>query len=154
MITLTFESYEEMKEYAHQLLGLPVAGKQPSTTPGPAPQSRGTYQQQAPIVPQSSIPTAPVQTAPTTPPPSVASVAPQQQVAPTQTTPIMTPVQTTAATYTLDDLSRAAMPLMDAGKQEDLIRLVGQFGVASLQDLPPEQYGAFATALRGMGAQI
>ncbi|WP_238725334.1 hypothetical protein [Diplocloster agilis] len=66
----------------------------------------------------------------------------------------MAPVQTTATTYTLDDLSRAAMPLMDAGKQEDLIRLVGQFGVASLQDLPPEQYGAFATALRGMGAQI
>ncbi|MFR8164636.1 MAG: hypothetical protein ACLU8D_00105 [Enterocloster sp.] len=46
------------------------------------------------------------------------------------------------------------MSLMDSGRQPDLIALLGQFGVVSIPDLRPEQYGAFATALRGMGAQI
>lgn len=95
--------------------------------------------QQAPVQP---VPTAPVtQQAPVTQPVQ-------------QTAPVQPQVATTAQTYTLDDLSRAAMPLMDNGKQDMLLNLIAQFGVASLPELPPEQYGAFATALRGMGAQI
>ena len=64
------------------------------------------------------------------------------------------PVPTTQVSYKPDDLARAAMSLMDSGRQPDLIALLGQFGVVSIPDLRPEQYGAFATALRGMGAQI
>ena len=56
--------------------------------------------------------------------------------------------------YTLDDLTRAAIPLMDSGKQPELLQLIRSFGVEALPSLQPEQYGAFATALRGMGAQI
>lgn len=63
-------------------------------------------------------------------------------------------VQTTQAAYTLDDLARAAMALMDAGRQPELQQLLGKFGVESLPQLPKEHYGAFATELRGMGAQI
>lgn len=64
------------------------------------------------------------------------------------------PVQTSAINYTLDNLSAAAMTLLDAGRQQDLLNLLAQFGVESLPALPQEQYGGFATALRGLGAQI
>lgn len=63
-------------------------------------------------------------------------------------------VPTSAVEYTLDDLARAAMTLMDSGRQPDLLQLLSNFGVSALPALPKEQYGAFATALRGMGAQI
>ena len=63
-------------------------------------------------------------------------------------------VPTSTISYKMDDLAKAAMTLMDAGRQADLQQLLGTFGVASLPELPAEQYGNFATALRGMGAQI
>lgn len=63
-------------------------------------------------------------------------------------------VPTTAPSYTRDDLSRAAMTLMDKGMQMQLQQLIQSYGVNSLVELPQEQYGNFATALRGMGAQI
>lgn len=56
--------------------------------------------------------------------------------------------------YTLDDLAVAGMSLMDSGRQADLHQLLASFGVEALPALPPAQYGAFATALRGMGAKI
>lgn len=64
------------------------------------------------------------------------------------------PVPTSTVTYTPDDLARAAMTLMDAGRQPELLALLNQFGVESLPALPQDKYGAFATALRAMGAQI
>ncbi len=64
------------------------------------------------------------------------------------------PVQTSTPSYTADELSRAAITLMDAGRQNELIGLLQQFGVMSVPNLRPDQYGAFATALRGLGAQI
>lgn len=64
------------------------------------------------------------------------------------------PVPTTAPSYTLDDLTKAAIPLMDSGRQPELLQLIQSFGVEALPSLRPEQYGAFATALRGLGAQI
>lgn len=71
-----------------------------------------------------------------------------------QVVPAQTEVPTSAVTYSIDDLASAASTLMDAGRQNDLIALLGQFGVESLPALGHEQYGAFATALRGMGAKI
>ena len=63
-------------------------------------------------------------------------------------------VPTATATYTIDQLAYAASPLIDAGKLPELQALLGQFGVNILTELPAEQYGAFATALRGLGAKI
>ena len=81
--------------------------------------------------------------------------APVQQTAPVAPPPVQqAPVQTTAPSYTPDDLARAAMTLMDSGRQGDLIDLLAQFGADTLTHLQPEQYGAFATALRGLGAPI
>lgn len=78
----------------------------------------------------------------------------QQTVQPSQTPPTPAQVPTSTASYTLDDLARAAMTLMDSGRQADLQGLLAQFGVEALPALPQAQFGAFATALRGMGAQI
>ena len=71
-------------------------------------------------------------------------VAPPAAVVPTAATP----------TYTYEDLARAAAPLMDAGKTPELQALLRSFNVQALTQLPKDQYGAFATALRGMGARI
>lgn len=64
------------------------------------------------------------------------------------------PVPTSTIQYTQDDLVRAAMPLMDAGKQQELVELLRSFGVFSLPELRQEQYGPFAMKLREMGANI
>lgn len=90
----------------------------------------------------------------------VAAASAPQPVAPTPPpaapAPVAQPatVPTTAPAYTQDQLALAASGLMDAGKLPELQALLQQFGVASLVELPKEQYGAFATALRGLGAQI
>jgi hypothetical protein len=87
----------------------------------------------------TAVPTAPVQ------PPVQQPAAP---VAPLQAVP------TSAPSYTIDQLAVAATQLMDAGKRNELLQLLAAFGVPSLTALPKEQYGAFATKLREMGAQI
>ncbi len=144
-MTVTFNSFDEMVDFARSLTG----------------QVHGTAVQPVPVqeTSQTSVPTASVPTAP-------AASAPAASVAPVPTAPAtpaavptapVTPapaVPTSAHTYTPDELAKAAMPLMDAGKQQELIGLVHQFGASSIPELRPEQYGAFATALRGMGAQI
>ena len=63
-------------------------------------------------------------------------------------------VPTSAVSYTMDDLAKAAITLMDSGRQTELQQLLGAFGVNSLPELPQEHYGAFATSLREKGAQI
>ncbi len=88
------------------------------------------------------------------------SVPVQQQAAQPQAHPA-TPlaavpgaVPTAVHEYTQDDLARAAMQLMDKGGMQQLQQLLAGYGCETLQQLPKEQYGNFATALRGMGAQI
>jgi len=95
--------------------------------------------QQAPIIPQQPMQQQQVQQAPI----YNAPILQQNATVPTQ-----------AQTYTMDQLAVAATQLMDAGKRNDLINLLGQFNVPALTALPKDQYGAFATALRGMGAKI
>ena len=95
--------------------------------------------QQTPVTPTNNI--VPQQ-APVT---LISSAVPQQASA---------AVPTATATYTIDQLAYAASPLIDAGKLPELQALLGQFGVNILTELPAEQYGAFATALRGLGAKI
>ena len=77
---------------------------------------------------------------------------PIQMQAPVQAPPATVPTAT--QTYSMEQLAVAATQLMDAGRRTDLIRLLNSFGVQALTDLPKEQYGAFATQLRAMGAKI
>lgn len=56
--------------------------------------------------------------------------------------------------YTVDQIMQAGATLMDAGRVDELVNLLHTFGVQAVTDLKPEQMGAFATALRGLGAKI
>ena len=109
--------------------------------PTPAP----TVSAQAPGAPLSA---APAQTA--------APVAPTVPVAaPAPTAPAQAPtVPTSAPQYTLEMIANAGSSLIDAGKMDQLMQLLGKFGVASLTELAPESYGAVANELRALGAAI
>lgn len=63
-------------------------------------------------------------------------------------------VPTSAPTYSHDDLAKAAITLMDIGKQPELLGLLKEFGVQAVPYLPKEKLGAFALRLREMGAKI
>lgn len=145
-MTVTFDNFDEMVDFARGLTG----------------QVHGTVAHPDPVQEpaQTVAPAAPVTAVPVTPAPAAPAAAPTAPVAPAAvpTAPVApvapTAVPTSTHTYTPDELAKAAMPLMDSGKQQELIGLVHQFGASSIPELRPEQYGAFATALRGMGAQI
>ena len=145
-ITVTFNNLDEVKMFAAMFAGQPGEKKAPE-----------------PVIPQgTTAPTAasqyavPVtQAAPIQPVASAARTVPVQSAVPTApTVPVQQAVPTSTRTYTPDELAKAAMPLMDSGRQNELLTLLQQFGTSSIQTLHQSQYGAFATALRGMGAQI
>ena len=166
-ITATFESFEEMMEFAEGMAGRTQTERKaednsrqdtvqqaaPAKTVPTVPVTQPTAS--TPVQPTASVaqptvpvaqPTAPV--APVAQPTAPASAVPVPPAAPAAAVP------TSGPAYTLDDLARAAMTLMDSGRQLDLQKLLAQFGCEALPALPQPQYGAFATALRGMGAQI
>lgn len=139
----------------------PVA--QPTTptvpiNPTPAPVTQPTA---APATtPPTAYPTAPGQGAPlsatpaqTATPivPTIPVVQPVPVIAPAVNT---TPVPTSAPQYTLDMIATAGSALIDAGKMGQLMGLLEKFSVASLTELSPSSYGAFATELRALGAAI
>ncbi len=156
-ITVTFESLEEMKQFTEtvKIEKSETGGSQTVNSAPVAP-----IQQTAPTTPvQNPAPTAgvPEQTGavPTNPAPaSTPATGMPAQSAPVPAAPASPTVPTATSTYTADDLARAAMVLMDSGRQIELINLLAQFGAASITELKPNQFGAFATALRGLGAQI
>lgn len=59
-----------------------------------------------------------------------------------------------APQYTYEQLQLAGQYLLDAGKLPELQGLLQKYGIRRLPDLPREQYGAYATDLRGLGARI
>lgn len=135
-ITVEFNDLEEMKAFIRKFDST-EAPKEQATTP----------QVITPPVTQSAISAGiqpATQTVPVTPP-----------VVSAVTAPVTPPVVPTASkTYTQDELQRAAVTLMDAGKQGEVLTLLNSFGVEAIPLIPKEQYGEFATALRQMGAQI
>lgn len=115
------------------------------------PETAMSYGQQiAEHFPQANT-AAPAAQAPISQPtPQPASVTPTAQAP----APQPASVPTAEHTYTAEELQVAAVALVDKGMMVQLQGLLQQFGVNSLPELPAEKYGAFATALRGMGAQI
>lgn len=113
----------------------PVPVATPAPAPG-APLSATPAQTATPIAP--TVPVA-------TPAPTV---TPAANVAPVPAVP------TSAPQYTLDMIATAGSALIDAGKMDQLMGLLGKFGVASLTELAPESYGAVANELRALGAAI
>lgn len=151
-INVEFANLEETVEFADFIRGRTTPASQPApmaeavqnTAPAPtAPSAAQTGQGMVTQQPFTGV------QSPVNQPAQGAGGVPPQQTAQAGGVPTAA-----APTYTSDDLARAAQPILDAGRQADLQALLQSFGVTSLPALPQEMYGAFATALRGMGAQI
>ena len=111
------------------------------------------------VAPAVAAPSTPLSVTSTQPVVSTATPVPATQTPAAQPVaevqqPAAIPTSHVAQAYTVEQLQMAMAPLVDAGKMEDIRALLNSFGVPSIMDLQPDQYGALATALRGMGAQI
>lgn len=136
-VDVSDRTYDAIMKLANALgANIKTTPTEPVTTqPAPSP---------APAAAKAPIFTAPV---PTTSAPAATPAAP--------VAPAPTPVPTAPApTYTLEQLTVAAAPLIDAGKINELCDVINSFGVQSLQELPPERYDEYATAIRALGAKI
>ena len=102
--------------------------------------------------------TTPANPAPEPPAPAQAAgrdlplTAEQPAPQPAQTPAQQPAVPTVEPAYSLEQLARAAGDLLNAGKNPGA--LLAQFGIQKLNQLPKEQFNAFATALRQMGARL
>ena len=110
----------------------------PAPVPKPAP-TDVTVTVNPPFA-QPGVPVAPAQHVPSAPAPGNV---------PVPNVPLAEPPK-----YTVDQIMAAGATLMDAGKVNELINLLHSFGVQAVMDLKPEQLGAFATAMRELGAKI
>lgn len=102
-------------------------------------------------------PVAPAPVANPITPTSAPQIAPVAQSVPNVSTPAPNPaslVPTAAPQYTLEMLAKAGTALIDAGRMADVMALLSKFGVEALTALDPSMYGAMATELRNLGAQI
>lgn len=142
-ITLTFDSYEELVSFSEKLLsregGMETSAVSTAVPATEVKQAESYGQQIAPHFPEAN---------------TSAQLNKQAQNQVIQNTAPAPSIPIAAPTYTREDLSKAAMSLMDKGMQAQLQQLIQSFGVSSLVELPAEQYGSFATAIREMGAQI
>lgn len=115
----------------------PTAPVVPATVQAPpvAPVAQPTPA--APVVPTSvSVPTTPEpQPAPPAPPTPAVPVAPVKE-------------------YTLEEIQVALQPLMDAGRTNEIGGLMQKYKVASLPELPKDQFPNLVVDLRNMGARI
>ena len=108
------------------------------------------------VIPATPVPTTPAQytaPAPATMPPNT-TAANQALAAPVQPQPAMPAVPTAAPQYTLEMLAVAGSSLIDAGKATELSALLVKYGVDSLVNLAPANYGAVAAELRALGARL
>ena len=155
-VTIRIDRIDDLIKAAGMLAGLqgdeaspaqkPYSAKIAQAMQIPAQAMTGQASPAAPIAQPAQAAAAPQQPAKTTPAPQPAPIAqPAQEAA---------PVPTAEHTYTAEELQVAAVALVDKGMMVQLQGLLRQFEVNSLPELPAEKYGAFATALRGMGAQI
>lgn len=117
-----------------------MAGHTTPAAPAPAP----VAPPEPPVAP-APVPTMAPPAAPVTPPAPVPTVP-----------PAATPPLAPAPSYTLEQINRAGADFVTAhpDKYPDLMALLGQFGISTVSQLKPEQYGAMATALRGLGAKL
>ena len=104
-------------------------------------------------VPQVQQPTAatlPIQPSPQPIP------APAPQIPPASVPEKPQPVQTAAPKLglTLDAIVNASAALVEKGMMNQLIALLGKYGVQAVNQVQPAQYDALANDLRALGAQL
>ena len=156
-LTLTREQLLSLLGNAPAVSAAPAAALPSATTATPAaPLSAPAPQPSMVQVPsQLAAPPAQVQAPPplAAPPAQVQAPSPLPAVQPMQT-PVQMPAQTAPQTYTVQQLGLAARPLMEQGRQQELLALMAEFGVPSIAALPEGSRADFAARLRAMGGQI
>lgn len=110
----------------------------------------------APVVP-ATVQAPPV--APVTQPTTVAPVVPTSVSVPTTPEPPQAPPTPAVPVapvkeYTLEEIQVALQPLMDAGRTNEIVGLTQKYKVASLPELPKDQFPNLVVDLRNMGARI
>lgn len=145
MIRITFEAKNYVSLCEELKLFLSYSNIPTTEEPPTAPVVPATVQA-PPVAPVAQpTPVAPVVptsvSVPTTPEP------PQAQ--PTLAVPVV-PVKE----YTLEEIQVALQPLMDAGRTNEIVGLMQKYKVASLPELPKDQFPNLVVDLRNMGARI
>ncbi|MBO4938499.1 MAG: hypothetical protein J6C98_05805 [Oscillospiraceae bacterium] len=115
----------------------------------------GSNEITAPAPVMSAAPTAPTTPVPTLGRPSPA--APVIPATPALSVPVAPGVPLASApTFTIQQIAKAGADLFTARPelQPQVNALLTSYGIHSVTDLRPEHYGAFATALRELGAAI
>ena len=138
-----------IKSAESELEEKPARPETPTPRPEPGAQAKPEPEaQQAPV--KTVAPQTPAVQTPTPQPDEPARDIPQTPApqAPAPQAPV------SAVSYSADDLQKAAIGLMDMGKQPELIALLRSFGVEALPALPQDKYDAFALKLRELGARI
>lgn len=110
----------------------------------------------APVVP-ATVQTPPV--APVAQPAPVAPVVPTSAPLQTHPDPVQAPPTPAVPVapvreYTLEEIQVALQPLMDAGRTNEIVGLMQKYKVASLPELPKDQFPNLVVDLRNMGARI
>lgn len=145
MIRITFEAKNYVSLCEELKLFLSYSNIPTTEEPPTAPVVPATVQA-PPVAPVAQpTPVAPVVptsvSVPTTPEPT--------QAPPTQAVPVA-PVKE----YTLEEIQVALQPLMDAGRTNEIVGLMQKYKVASLPELPKDQFPNLVVDLRNMGARI
>lgn len=145
MIRITFEAKNYVSLCEELKLFLSYSNIPTTEEPPTAPVVPATVQapQVAPVAqPTTEAPVVPTSVSvPTTPEP--------QQAPPTPVVPVA-PVKE----YTLEEIQVALQPLMDAGRTNEIVGLMQKYKVASLPELPKDQFPNLVVDLRNMGARI
>lgn len=145
MIRITFEAKNYVSLCEELKLFLSYSNIPTTEEPPTAPVVPATVQAPpvAPVAqPTTVTPVVPTSVSvPTTPEPPQAPSTPAVPVAPVKE-------------YTLEEIQVALQPLMDAGRTNEIVGLMQKYKVASLPELPKDQFPNLVVDLRNMGARI
>ena len=145
MIRITFEAKNYVSLCEELKLFLSYSNIPTTEEPPTAPVAPATVQAPpvAPVAqPATVAPVVPTSVSvPTTPEPPQAQPTPAVPVAPVKE-------------YILEEIQVALQPLMDAGRTNEIVGLMQKYKVASLPELPKDQFPNLVVDLRNMGARI
>ena len=154
-IRMTIEVSPEQAISIAEMLKSPEAAAPVQTnvpTAAPDVQTPAAVPVQTPLT--MTVPTVSAQTPPVAPAPV------QQPAAPT----VPTAPPTAVKKYTADELSVASRPLVEVGKQQEILDLLHSFtftdasgvtrNVQNIREMPEELYPAFANGIRQLGGRL
>lgn len=145
MIRITFEAKNYVSLCEELKLFLSYSNIPTTEEPPTAPVVPATVQAPpvAPVAqPATVVPVVPTSVSvPTTPEPPQAQPTPAVPVAPVKE-------------YTLEEIQVALIPIMDAGRTNEIVGLMQKYGVSDLTKVPKDSYPQLIQDIRNMGARI